>query len=87
MKQQHFRSASKPMQIVLTEINKFGNPFIINDEEFELVQLDTRNAIKPKIVKSINEIQRVGKEQADQFMNSRSIHTLGGNGLKNISAV
>ena len=47
---------------LVTETNKFGNPFIINDEECELVQLDTRNAIEPNIVKSINEIQRVGKE-------------------------
>ena len=29
---------------LVTEINKFGNPFIINIEEHELVQLDTRGA-------------------------------------------
>ena len=47
---------------LVTEINKFGNPFIIIDEECELVQLDTRHAIEPNIVKSINETQRVVKE-------------------------
>ena len=44
-----------------TVIKKNGNPFIISDEEGELVQIDTRDVIEFNIVKSINEIQRVSK--------------------------
>ena len=58
---------------LVSEIKKFGNPFIINEEECELVQLDTRDVLGPNIVKSIKEIQRVGKEQADQFMKGRLV--------------
>ena len=59
---------------LVSETKKFGNPFIINDEECELVQLDTRDVMGPNIVKSINEIQIVGKEQADQFMKERLVN-------------
>ena len=40
----------------VTEIKKIGDPFIIIDEECELVQLDTREVMCPNIVKSISEI-------------------------------
>ena len=58
---------------LVSEIKKFGNPFIVNDEECELVQLDTRDVVGPNIVKSINEIKRVGKEQVDQFVKERLV--------------
>ena len=56
---------------LVAQIKKFGNPFIINNEECELIQLDTRDFMVPNIVKSIKEIQRGGKEQTDQFMKER----------------
>ena len=56
---------------LVAEIKKFGNPFIINNKECELIQLDTRDFIVPNIVKSIKEIQGGGKEQTVQFMKER----------------
>ena len=56
------------MDCLVTEIKKSGDTFIVNDEEYELVQLDIRNVMGLNIVTSITEIQRVGKEYADQLM-------------------
>ena len=56
------------MDCLVTETKKSGNTFIVNDEEYELVQLDIRNVMGLNIVTSITEIQRVGKEYADQLM-------------------
>ena len=61
------------MDSLVSETKKFGNSFIINAKECELVQLDTRDVMGPNIVKSINKIQTVGKEQADQFMKERLV--------------
>ena len=63
--QKHFKTF---VDCLVTEIKKIGNVFIINDEECELVQLDIRDVMGSNIVKSINEIPRIGKEQADQFI-------------------
>ena len=61
------------MDCLVTETKKFGNTFIVNDQEYELVQLDIRNVMGLNIVTSITEIQRVGKEYADQLMKKRSV--------------
>ena len=61
------------MDCLVTETKKFGNTFIVNDQEYELVQLDIRNVMGLNIVTSITEIQRVGKEYADQLMKKRLV--------------
>ena len=61
------------MDCLVTETKKFGNTFIFNDEEYELVQLDIRNVMGLNIVTSITEIQRVCKEFADQLMKKRLV--------------
>ena len=60
-----------PFRLYFREIKTFGNPFIIGYEECELLELDARDVMGPNIVKSINEIEREGKEQADHFMKER----------------
>ena len=61
------------MDCLVTETKKFGNTFIVNDQEYELVQLVIRNVMGLNIVTSITEIQRVGKEYADQLMKKRLV--------------
>ena len=61
------------MDCLVTETKKFGNTFIVNDKKYELVQLDIRNVMGLNIVTSITEIQRVGKEYADQLMKKRLV--------------
>ena len=61
------------MDCLVTETKKFGNTFIVNYQEYELVQLDIRNVMGLNIVTSITEIQRVGKEYADQLMKKRLV--------------
>ena len=56
------------MDCLIMEVNNIGNLLITSDKDCALVQPGTRAVMGPNIVKSINEIERVGKEQADQFM-------------------
>ena len=56
-----------------TEFMNLGNPFIVDFEDRDLIQLDTRDIMGPEIVKTINEIQIIGKQQADVFFNERLI--------------
>ena len=53
-----------------TEFKKMRNPFLASDED-ELIQLDTRDAMGPNIVKTVNQIEDIGKEQAQSFMTER----------------
>lgn len=48
--QKHFKTHE---DCLLTNIKKCDNPFIINDEEKDLVQLDTRDVEGTNIMKSI----------------------------------
>ena len=61
--QKHFKTHE---DCLLTNIKKCDNPFIINDEEKELVQLDTRDVEGTNIMKSI-------KKQADQLIKERLV--------------
>lgn len=61
--QKHFKTHE---DYLLTNIKKCDNPFIINDEEKELVQLDTRDVEGTYIMKSI-------KKQADQLIKERLV--------------
>lgn len=61
--QKHFKTHE---DYLLTNIKKCDNPFIINDEEKELVQLDTRDVEGTNIMKSI-------KKQADQLIKERLV--------------
>lgn len=61
--QKHFKTHE---DYLLTNIKKCDNPFIINDEEKELVQLDTRDVEGKNIMKSI-------KKQADQLIKERLV--------------
>jgi len=53
-----------------SEFNKMRNPFLGSDED-ELIQLDTRDVMGPNIVKTVNQIEDLGKEQAQSFMTER----------------
>ena len=61
--QKHFKTHE---DYLLTNIKKCDNPFIINDEEKELVQLDTRDVEGTNIMKSI-------KKQADKLIKERLV--------------
>ena len=61
--QKHFKTHE---DCLLTNIKKCDNPFIINDEEKELVRLDTRDVEGTNIMKSI-------KKQADQLIKERLV--------------
>ena len=65
MFQKRFKEHYKSL---VQEIEKLGNPFICISDENDLIQLDTRDILGQEVVNSKNEIEELGKLQADNFI-------------------
>ena len=68
--QKQFNSHYKSL---VKEFEKLGNPFI-SDNPNEVIQIDTRDIMPENVVETINQIEDVGKTQAEAFLNDRIIN-------------
>ena len=62
----HYRS-------LVEEFEKLGNPFLCEGDDTDLIQLDTRDVMGEDIVKTVNEIEHLGKSQAETFITERMV--------------
>jgi len=60
-------------QSLIEEFEKLGNPFLCEGEDTDLIQLDTRDVMGEDIVETVNEIERLGKSQAETFITERIV--------------
>ena len=59
------------MNALVETIDSYGNPF--KEETSELLVLDTRDVVDPKISQSICEIEKIGQLQYKEFTKERLI--------------
>ena len=57
----HYRS-------LVEEFEKLGNPFLCEGDDTDLIQLDIQDVMGEDIVKTVNEIEHLGKSQAETFI-------------------
>ena len=63
----------KDVHCLKTELINFGNPFMI-DADTELIQLDTKDVMGDNVVATVRTIEKIGKENFEEFRKSRIIN-------------